>query len=115
MTISQAILGGTIDVLTLDGIVTLKIPRGSQHESRLVLTNRGIKGQNRKRGDQIVRLKLQIPQRTTPYQKKIMSDFSKIALEEKTKKKPDGIFSKIVGNLKNTFQGSKDKTKDKSA
>lgn len=40
---AQAVLGGTVDVLTLDGVVSMKVPAGSQPDSLLVLRNKGIK------------------------------------------------------------------------
>lgn len=41
--LSQAILGGTVDVLTLDGMVSMKIPAGTQPDDVLLLRGKGIK------------------------------------------------------------------------
>lgn len=46
MTMIQAILGGSVEVLTLDGLVDLKIPAGAQPEARLVMSGKGIKKLN---------------------------------------------------------------------
>ena len=46
LSISQAILGGTVDVLTLKGMVEVKIPPGTQPGAKLVLRGKGIKDIN---------------------------------------------------------------------
>lgn len=48
VTLSQAILGGAVDVLTLDGMLSMKVPAGSQPDSLLVLKGKGIKDMNNK-------------------------------------------------------------------
>jgi DnaJ-class molecular chaperone len=40
---TKAILGSSVDVLTLDGMVTMKIPEGTQPESQLLLKGKGIR------------------------------------------------------------------------
>jgi molecular chaperone DnaJ len=42
----QAILGGSVDVLTLDGMVSMKIPAGTQPDDVLLLRSKGIKALN---------------------------------------------------------------------
>ena len=42
----QAILGGTVDVLTLGGMVEVKVPQGTQPDAKLVLRGKGIKDIN---------------------------------------------------------------------
>jgi molecular chaperone DnaJ len=39
----DAILGGSLEVRTLDGPVTLKVPPGSQPNSQLVLRGKGVR------------------------------------------------------------------------
>ena len=41
--ITQAILGGVVEVLTIDGTVEMKLPPGTQPDSQLVLKGKGIK------------------------------------------------------------------------
>ena len=43
VSISQAILGGVVEVLTVDGQVDMKLPPGTQPESQLVLKGKGVK------------------------------------------------------------------------
>jgi curved DNA-binding protein len=60
----EAALGATIEVPTLGGAVTLKIPPGSQSGSRLRLRGRGLPGEPP--GDQIVTLRIETPPADTP-------------------------------------------------
>lgn len=65
--ISQACLGTTLDVLTLDGMVELRLPSGVQHDTMLVMRGRGVRElQGSRRGNQIVHVKVEIPKSMTP-------------------------------------------------
>jgi len=77
ISISQAILGGTVDVLTLDGMVSMKVPAGTQPDETLVLKGKGIRVLNtaNRRGNQLVKLKLKIPKTLTPRQKQLIEEF----------------------------------------
>ncbi|KAI8328020.1 hypothetical protein BC941DRAFT_445826 [Chlamydoabsidia padenii] len=58
----KAILGGQVQVPTLDGDVELTIPTGSQMDDTLVLEGKGIQqSRGTSRGDQIVTLKVELP------------------------------------------------------
>ncbi len=57
----QALFGAKIPVQTLDGQVTLKVPPGSKNGSKLRLRGKGFPGKNKTRGDQFVRLVIDIP------------------------------------------------------
>jgi molecular chaperone DnaJ len=41
--VSQAILGATVEVLTLDGLVDVKVPAGTQPETQLKLRGKGVR------------------------------------------------------------------------
>ncbi|NJO35598.1 MAG: LysR family transcriptional regulator [Rhodospirillales bacterium] len=65
VTLGEAVLGARIDVPTIDGPVTLSVPRGSNTGTTLRLKNRGIAGANGgARGNQYVRLSLSLPPST---------------------------------------------------
>lgn len=59
---SEAVLGGELEVPTLDGRVVMKIPKGVSSGQRLKLKNKGIKsGGEAERGHQFVELSVKIP------------------------------------------------------
>lgn len=76
LSLSQAILGGTVDVLTLKGMVEVKIPPGTQPGAKLVLRGKGIKDVNSiYKGDQYIHLKVRIPKKINDRQKELLKEF----------------------------------------
>ena len=67
----QAIFGDRIPVPTLDGQVNMKVPPGSHSNSRLRLKGKGFPGKNKKRGDQYVRLVIDVPHDLTDREKEL--------------------------------------------
>ncbi len=57
----QALFGDRIAVPTLDGQVNMKVPPGSEGGKKLRLRGKGFPGKNKKRGDQLVRLVINLP------------------------------------------------------
>jgi len=74
---TQAILGSTVEVLTLDGLVNMKVPAGTQPGAQLVLKGKGIRSIQRKsdRGNQYVTLNVRLPTSVTENQKKLLEEF----------------------------------------
>lgn len=73
-----ATLGGKVEVPTLKGSSVIKIPAGTQQDKTLRLKGHGIpslKGHDP--GDQIVRVKIQIPSKLTSRQKELLTEFAK--------------------------------------
>ncbi len=67
VTLAEAVLGGKVAVPTIDGPVTLTIPRGSNTGTTLRLRGRGIKdAKSGQRGDQYVHLKVVLPKEPDP-------------------------------------------------
>lgn len=90
ITVGQAILGDTIEVPTLDGKVDLKIPSGTQPDTILRLRGKGVKHLNHPgSGDQLVRVKVHIPEKLSKKQEELIREFSSI------EKKPKTIFEKL--------------------
>jgi DnaJ-class molecular chaperone len=78
ISVSEAILGGKIDVPTIDGTITLKIPPGSSSGKRLRLRERGLPtpGQSA-RGDQYVELKVVVPSSIDERSRELIEEFAR--------------------------------------
>jgi molecular chaperone DnaJ len=75
-----ATLGGTIEVPTLFGKASLKIPVGTQSGTTFRLRDKGMPSlRGGRRGDQLVRVHVEVPQTLTPEQRKILEDFARIS------------------------------------
>lgn len=61
VTISEALLGATVEVPTLEGVVKLKVPPGSQSGRRLRLRGKGISRRGRPAGDLYAELSVRVP------------------------------------------------------
>ncbi|XP_042476605.1 chaperone protein dnaJ GFA2, mitochondrial-like [Macadamia integrifolia] len=78
LTVTQAILGGTIQVPTLTGDVVLKVRPATQPKQTVVLKRKGIKGRSSVSfGDQYVHFNVSIPTRLTQRQHKLIEEFAK--------------------------------------
>jgi DnaJ-class molecular chaperone len=67
VTLAEAVLGGKIEVPTIDGPVTMTVPKGSNTGTTLRLKGRGIVDpKSGQRGDQYVRLKVMLPKTIDP-------------------------------------------------
>lgn len=80
VTPAEAALGARIEVPTLDGLVTLALPGGTQGGQRLRLAQKGYIDRDGARGDQILTLQIVIPKSLTPMQK----DLYQALLQEDT-------------------------------
>ncbi|XP_076925059.1 chaperone protein dnaJ A6, chloroplastic-like [Bidens hawaiensis] len=76
----DAILGTTVKVPTVDGTVDLKIPSGTQPGTTLVMAKKGVPLVNKgnKRGDQLVRVQVEIPKRVSGQEKKLIEELSNL-------------------------------------
>ncbi len=73
-----ATLGGKVEVPTLKGNNTIKIPAGTQHDSTVRIKGAGVpslKGSGA--GDQVCTIKVQIPTKLNPKQKELLTEFAK--------------------------------------
>ena len=70
--IAQAALGTEVNLLTFDGLETVKVPEGAQTGSRIKLKNLGVpKLQGSGRGDLFVNIDVRIPSKLTREQRKL--------------------------------------------
>ena len=75
ITFSQAALGDTVEIETVEGLVKIKIPAGTQAETLVRLRGKGVKmlrGQGH--GDHYVRIKIVIPKNLTSRQKELLKE-----------------------------------------
>ena len=76
VTFVQATLGATLVVPTIDGKVEYNLPEGTQPGAVFRLKNRGIQNlQGRGRGDQYIKINVEIPKNLTKNQKEILRKF----------------------------------------
>lgn len=69
----QAALGDTLEVPTLDGMIKLRIPEGTQTGTDFRIKDKGIKHDN-SRGDQFVRVTVVTPKNLSSKQKEALTD-----------------------------------------
>lgn len=76
ISVAQAALGDTIKIETIDGLVELNIPEGTQSGVSLRMRGKGVpKLQSSGRGDQYVHLTVEIPKHLTEKQKELLREF----------------------------------------
>ncbi len=77
ITFVQASLGCEIEIPTIDGKVTQRIPEGTQHGTKFRLKGRGIPSvRGGARGDQYVRIIVEIPKNLSSRQREILEQFA---------------------------------------
>ena len=104
ISITQAVLGSVVEVLTIDGAVDMKLPAGTQPDGQLVLKGKGIKSfDGMGRGNQYVHVKIQIPRKVTETQKNLLKDF-----EEEEKYHGNSIETKSKSFISDAYKRLKD-------
>ncbi|MBU1124646.1 MAG: molecular chaperone DnaJ [Candidatus Omnitrophica bacterium] len=82
VSLSKAILGGDVEVPTLEGKVAMKIPPGTQSGKVFRLKDKGIPDiHGAGSGDELVRVKVAIPTHLTPSQKELIEEFDRLSVE----------------------------------
>jgi molecular chaperone DnaJ len=80
---ATAVFGGEIEVPTLEGKVKMKIPPGTQAGRVFRLRNKGIAHlHDRSRGDQLVRVQIDVPTDLTAEQRKALKEYARASGEE---------------------------------
>lgn len=98
ISLSKAILGSEVDVPILAGHVKMKIPAGTQSGKIFRLKDKGMPDlHGRGLGDELVKVDVEIPQRLTSEQRRLMEDFARASGEEINK----GSFTE---KIKRTFR-----------
>lgn len=76
VSLTQALLGSTVQVKTVNGTkVKLKIPPGTQPGRKFRIRGQGV-DKNGQKGDQVVAVKVKIPEKLTPEQEEAFREFN---------------------------------------
>lgn len=95
---TTAILGGNIEVPTIDGgVVRLKIPSGTQSGDNLALKSKGMSIVNSggRRGDMIVKINVKIPTKINDEERVLLEKLDNILITKPEDAKSENIFKKI--------------------
>lgn len=100
ITFIEATLGAEVDVATLHGKVKLKIPEGTQNGASFRLRNEGIERlRGNGRGDQIVKVIVEVPKKLNATQQKKLKEFGdSLGLDNFQQKK--GFLEKLKEKIK---------------
>ena len=95
ITFTQAALGAEVTVPTLDGRVSYQVHEGTQPGDIFKLRGKGIQNLNgRGRGDQYIKVTIEVPKNLSQKQKDILKEFDQSA-EDKNYQKRKTFFDKI--------------------
>lgn len=95
----QAALGSTVEIPTLEGNETLKIPAGFQSGEVLRIKGKGIKElDSSRKGDLFITVNVKTPQQMTKEQKELLKQFAEAGGE-----KWDVVDRSIIDKVKNLF------------
>ena len=78
VTPTEAILGGEIDIPTLDGLVKMRLPLGVVSGQRLRLANKGYPNPQGERGDQLIEIQVVLPKTITPQERELYEQLRQI-------------------------------------
>ncbi|MGB0911273.1 MAG: molecular chaperone DnaJ [Nitrospirales bacterium] len=96
-----ATLGGKVEVPTLKGSTIVKIPEGTQPDKILRLKGLGIPSvKTRQPGDQLIRIKVQIPTKVTPRERELLMELAQESKVSTEQGEGEGLFDKV----KNLFE-----------
>lgn len=95
-----AVLGGEVEVPTLEGMIMMKIPPGTQSGRVLRLRGKGIAHLHEYgRGDQLVKVQIDVPDDLTSDQKRILRDFAKAS-----ERNPGPLAKLFIEKMKRMFR-----------
>jgi molecular chaperone DnaJ len=98
VTFPQAALGGEIEVPTIDGTSKIKIPSGTSSGRIFHLKSKGIQRLgSQRRGDQLVRVYVDVPKNLSARQKELLEEFAHISGDEVSKSFKEKIKDLFTG------------------
>jgi len=91
-----AVLGGTVEVPTIDGVAKVKIEPGTQPGKVLRLRNKGLPSLNGYgTGDELINVNVYVPEKVTDKEKKIIEELAKSMSFEPSAEAKKSIFSRF--------------------
>ena len=72
-----ALLGGSLDIETLDGHIELSIPAGTTHNEILRVRNKGVPDERGRRGDLLIITKVRMPKKLSKKAYEIIEELKK--------------------------------------
>jgi molecular chaperone DnaJ len=104
ISIVQATLGAEVKVPTMDGASELNIPAGTQHGTVFRLRGKGAPVlRSSRRGDQVVTVKVVVPDRLNDKQRKLLEELGESLGLEALNKDNRSLFEKILDAVGNVF------------
>jgi len=100
VSMAQAALGCKVEVPTIHGKKSLKIPAGSQSGTTFTLRHEGVpslRGSNR--GDMVVELQVLTPVKLCEEQKELLRKFDDLCREHGHHKEQEGFFSRLFNEV----------------
>jgi curved DNA-binding protein len=78
VTPAEAVLGGFVEVPTLDGLVKISLPTGVTTGRRLRLAGKGFPDENGDRGDQLLEIRIVVPKKISAAEQKLYEELRSI-------------------------------------
>jgi len=102
---AQAVLGGSVEVESLDGPVTLEIRAGTQQGDTLHVPDRGLPNlRTRRRGELVAMIMLHVPRKVTERQRQLLEEYAKTEKVDVRKSHEGGFWQKMK-DLKDSLTG----------
>jgi len=102
LTIPMAVLGGMLEVPTLTGKVKMRVPPGTTSGKLFRLRGLGLLRKSGERGDQKVRVTVDIPTLLSAREKELYEELARLAgqeVGEVAPREPRGLFGRVVRQL----------------
>ncbi len=101
VTFSQAALGADIEVPTMSGRSTVRMPSGTQHGTVFRLRGKGVTNiQGHGVGDLLVRVQIEVPTKLTAEQRAKLVEFAELCQDDNVREDATGFFTKAKGFFK---------------
>ena len=78
ITPAEAVLGGFIEVPTLDGLVKISLPQSITSGQKLRLAGKGFPGEDGRRGDQLLEIQIVVPKNLLPAERELYEKLREI-------------------------------------